>query len=324
MNKRRTVKRAAVILLAAIFSIAWGQNGEAQYPTKPINMMVGFSVGGSTDLTVRALCRSASTILGQPIVVLNKPGSASVVALSLLKNEKPDGYTIGHLTIGGVLNQFSQKVIYDVMSDFVPIMGFGYYIAGVVVQAEAPWKTFKEMIDYAKANPGKIKFGSSGTGSIQFLVMEYLARQEGIQWGHIPFKSSHDAVIALLGGHINAAAATSDWKPHVEAGKLRLLSTYLPKRIPKYPGVPTWIDLGYNISASIPSGVVAPKGTPPSIVHQLEGAFKKATDDPNFIKTMETFDMPVAYMDREAFAQEIKGLCAQWGKFILQLGLRQE
>lgn len=257
-------------------------------------------------------------------MVVNKPGSASAVALSLLKNEKPDGYTIGNIAIGGVLNQYFLKVNYDTLKDFTMIMGFGYYVLGVAVLSESPWKTMVELVHYAKANPGKVKFSSTGTGSIQFLVMEALARKEKIKWIHVPFKSGYDAVTALLGGHVDVAVAPTEWKPYVESGRMRLLSTYIPHRIPSYPHVPTWLELGYNISVSAAIGIIGPKGMSPSIVDKLHGAFKQAMDNPEFRRVMNSFDMPTVYMNGEALYKEIKGLNDQWGKFILDLGLRQE
>jgi tripartite-type tricarboxylate transporter receptor subunit TctC len=311
------------ILLIIALSL-FSQGAWAQYPAKPINVLVGFSTGGSTDLTVRAICQSASKILGQPLVVLNKPGSASAVALSLLKNEKPDGYTIGHVTIGGVLNQYFLKVNYDTLTDFTYIMGFGYYVLGVAVLSESPWKTMADLVNYAQVNPGKIKFSSTGAGSIQFLVMEALARREKIKWIHVPFKSGFDAVTALLGKHVDVAVAPTEWKPYVDSGRMRLLSTYIPKRIPRYPDVPTWLDLGYDISVSAASGFMGPKGMPAPFVDKLHAAFKQAMDSPEFRRVMDQFDMPIVYMNPEGIYREIKSLHDQWGKFILDLGLRQE
>ena len=287
-------------------------------------MIVGWGAGGATDVTIRALSEAASKTLGQPIVVTNKPGGGSAVGLAMLKNEKPDGYTIGNMSAGGILSQYMRKVPYDILTDFTPIMRFADYTFGLVVRTEAPWKTFKELVEYAKANPGKIKYSTSGAGSFHHLVMEAFSRQEGVKWVHIPYKSGHEATTAILGGHVEVEACSSEWKPYVDSGKLRLLATYNPMRLPKYPDVPTWVELGYNISASSLLGVVGPKGLPRPVVDKLHDAFKQAVDDPAFKKTMDSFDMPIIYRDPDGLLKDMKEIADRWGKLITDLGIRQE
>jgi len=138
---------------------------QEKYPVKPINFLIGFPAGGTTDVCARPLVNAASKTLGQPIVVVNKPGGASAVAVATLKNEKPDGYTIGILGSGAVLSQHMRKVPYDTAKDFTPIMQYAVYLYGLVVQSDSPWKTFKEFIEYARNNPGKIRYSTAGPGS---------------------------------------------------------------------------------------------------------------------------------------------------------------
>jgi len=325
MSKGLKIKWATTFWLAFIlFFLTLGQIGWSQYPTKPITMIVGWAAGGSTDVTIRALSEAASKILGQPIVVLNKPGGGSAVALALLKNEKPDGYTIGNISAAGITSQHMRKVPYDVAKDFTPIMRYADYTMGVVVRVDSPWKTFKQLVEYARANPGKIKYSTPGAGTLHHLVMEALSVREGIKWTHIPFEGGHPATTALLGGHVDVEASSSEWKPHVESGTLRLLSTYMPERLATYPDVPTWIESGYNISTSSLVGIIGPQGIPRPIVDKLHEAYKKALDNPEFKKAMRTLDMPIIYRDPEGLARNIKELSDQWGKLIIQLGLRKE
>jgi tripartite-type tricarboxylate transporter receptor subunit TctC len=172
-NSLRTRTTPTLLVFFLIFFLSpsgWAQ----QYPTKPINMLIGWGAGGSTDVTLRALSDAAGKILGQPIVVQNKPGGGSAVALALLKNEKPDGYTLGNLSSAGIVGQHLRKVPYDSTQDFTPIIRYGDYIHGITVKAESPWKNLKEMVAYAKANPGKVKYSSPGTGSSHHLVVEAL------------------------------------------------------------------------------------------------------------------------------------------------------
>ncbi len=174
-----------VYLLNGLPGSAFAQE---KYPMKPITLIVGYPAGGSVDVCARPFASAAGKILGQPIMIINKPGGGSSVAMALLKNEKPDGYTIGLLISGAVMGQHMREVPYDTAKDFTPIMQYGVYLYGLVVQSDSPWKTFNEFIDYAKANPGKILYSTAGPGTPQHLVMERLAMKEKITWKHIPFE----------------------------------------------------------------------------------------------------------------------------------------
>ncbi len=323
MNKSAESKWAVRVSFLLVSSLLFISNGWAQYPTKPINLLIGWGAGGATDVTLRTLSEAAGKILGQPIVVLNKPGGGSAVALALLKNEKPDGYTIGNISAAGILSQYMRKVPYDVLTDFTPIIRYGDYTYGVVVRTESPWKTFPELVEYAKANPGKIKFSTSGAGSFHHLVMEALAHQEGIKWTHIPYKGGHEATTAILGGHVDVEACSSEWKPYVESGRLRLLATYNPNRLPRFPDAPTWAELGYKIAATGMVGVIGPKGLPRPVVDKLHGAYKQALDDPAFKKAMDALDMPIVYRDPEGLGKDLKELGDKWGKLIVDFGIRE-
>lgn len=152
--RRKGMRLTAIFcLFLSGIALSWGALAQEKYPTKPINFIVGYPAGGTTDICARPLVTAASKTLGQPVVVINKPGGGSAVAVAGLKNEKPDGYTIGILPSGAVLSQHMRKVPYDSAKDFAPIMQYAVYVYGLVVQAESPWKTFKEFIDYARRTP---------------------------------------------------------------------------------------------------------------------------------------------------------------------------
>ena len=171
-----------------------------------------------------------------------------MVAVASLKNEKPNGYTIGVLTTGGTLSQYMRKVPYDSANDFTPILQYVTHLYGLAVRSDAPWKTLREFIEYAKANPGKIH-ASPGLGTPQHLVMERLAIQEKIKWTHIPFEGGPQGISALLGGHVEAYTGPTDWKPHVVAGRLLGLAMYTEKRASGLPQIPTLLEMGYDIVA---------------------------------------------------------------------------
>jgi tripartite-type tricarboxylate transporter receptor subunit TctC len=299
----------------------WAQQN---YPARPINFLIGFPAGGATDVCARPLVLTAGKILGQPIVVVNKPGGASAVAVATLKNEKPDGYTIGILGSGAVLSQHMRKVPYDAAKDFTPIMQYAVYLYGLVVKADSPWKTFPEFIDYAKNNPGKIRYSTAGSGSPQHLVMERLALKEKIKWTHIPFQGGSPAIAALLGGHVEAASQTTEWKAHVESGALRLLAVYGEKRMIDFPNVPTLLELGQEMTAASLISIAGPKGISPQIVETLHGAFKKSMEDPDFIRVSRQLDQPSLYRSPEDLGKHLVQMNEEVGSLIRGLGLKEE
>jgi tripartite-type tricarboxylate transporter receptor subunit TctC len=334
MKERKTIMRkrgkvllgiiAALGVICFLHALPGDVMAQEKYPTKPINFLIGYPAGGTTDVCARPLVAAAGKTLGQPIVVVNKPGGASAVAVATLKTEKPDGYTIGILPSGAVLSQHMRKVPYNTANDFTPIMQYAIYLYGLVVRADSPWNTFKEFIDYAKNNPGKIRYSTAGPGTPQHLVMERLALQEKIKWTHIPFEGGAPAVSALLGGHVEASSQTTEWKAHVEGGRLKLLTVYGEKRMNDFPNVPTLLELGYGISAPSLISIIGPKGLSPQIVESLHGAFKKAMEDPDFIKVGRQMDQPSFYRGPQDLAKYLVTMNEEVGTLIRSLGLRQE
>ncbi|MCJ7493882.1 MAG: tripartite tricarboxylate transporter substrate binding protein [Deltaproteobacteria bacterium] len=331
MNQRQGNKSKNILWLMAVVgfilcipTIPGFVSAQEKYPTKPINFIIGYPAGGTTDVCARPLVAAASKILGQPVIVVNKPGGASAVAVATLKNEKPDGYTIGILPSGAVLSQHMRKVPYDSAKDFTPIIQYAVYLYGLVVQTDSPWKTFKEFIEFAKANPGKIRYSTAGPGTPQHLVMERLALKEKIKWTHIPFEGGPPAIANLLGGHVEASSQTTEWKKNVEAGTLRLLAVYGEKRMIDFPNVPTLLELGYNIIAPSLICVVGPKGLSPQIVETLHRTFKKAMEDPDFIKMGRQLDQPVIYRGPQELGKHLVEMNEEVGSLIGSLGLRKE
>jgi len=314
---------SAFFLTIIVFPIHSG-HAEDKYPTRPINLIVGYAPGGNTDVVARPLANAAGKILGQPVIVVNKPGGSMALSLTSLKNEKPDGYTIGILGTGGIISQHLRKVAYDSAKDFTPIMQHAVFHEGLVVKSDSPWKTLREFIDYARANPGKIRYGSSGPGSPSFLVMEQLSSLAKIRMSHIPFEGVAPAVSALLGGHIDACADNTAWKPHVISGRLRLLAAFENKRIPFAPDVPTLQEAGYNVIHPFINSVVGPQGLPPGIVDILHKALKKSLEDPEFIRVANQVDAIVTYRGPEDLAKHLVEMNDFIETMVVRLGLRKD
>jgi tripartite-type tricarboxylate transporter receptor subunit TctC len=292
------------------------------YPTKPINLLVGYPAGGSTDLSVRALAAEAAKILKQPIVVSNVAGAAGTLVLGRVKAEKADGYTIFNAPTANFCRiPHLQAVPYDPLKDFSFIMQYGLYQYGLVVRADSPWKTFEEFIDYAKKNPRKVNYGTSGLGTGQHLAMEYLGKKEKIEWNHVPFPGGLQAVTALLGGHVQAVSQTTEWKEHVNAGTLRLLVVWTDQRLKAFPNVPTLREKGYPFAVHSALSLMGPAGMPKQAVEKLQNAFAKAMESKPFLDVMDKFDMPPAYLDSDGLTKLVHKDYVETGDLIKSLGI---
>jgi tripartite-type tricarboxylate transporter receptor subunit TctC len=277
------------------------------FPAKPIRYICPWPAGGSTDAVMRAIALSASAALGQNIIIDNKPGAGGMLGANELVNAKPDGYTLSQLPHGVFRVPHMQKVAFDTLKDFTWIACLTGYTFGLVVPTSSPIKTIKDYVDYAKANPGKLTYGSTGNGTSPHLAMEEFAQRAGIQLTHVPFKGNAENMQAILGGHIMSASDATGWGIHVESGKLRLLATYGSKRTKRWPQVQTLDELGFKTVSDSPFGVCGPKGMDPTITKTIHDAFKKTLDDPAVLAVFDKFDQTVIYMDTAAytrFAQE--------------------
>ena len=285
-----TIASAAGIALPSLVSAQ-------AFPARPIRYICPWPAGGSTDAVIRSLAESAGKTLGTSIIVDNKPGAGGMLGANELVNAKPDGYTVSQLPHGVFRIPHMQKTQFDTLKDFTWIACLTGYTFGLVVPVNSPLKSIKDLVDYAKANPEKFTYGSTGTGTSPHLAVEEFAQRAGIKLTHVPFKGNADLMQALLGGHVMAASDATGWGPHVEAGKLRLLATYGSKRTKRWPTVPTLDELGYQTVSDSPFGVCGPKGMDPAITARLHDAFKKTLDDPAVLATFEKYDQSVIYLN---------------------------
>jgi tripartite-type tricarboxylate transporter receptor subunit TctC len=307
---------------ATAAGIALPSLAQAQaFPSRPIRYICPWPAGGSTDAVIRALAESASKILGQQVIVENKPGAGGTLGAIELVSAKPDGYTVAQLPHGVFRIPHMQKVAFDTLKDFTWIACLTGYTFGLVVPADSPIKSIKDLVDYAKANPGKFAYGSTGIGTSPHLAVEEFAQRAGIQLNHIPFKGNADNMQAVLGGHTMAASDATGWAPHVDSGKLRLLATYGSKRTKRWPNVPTLDELGYKTVSDSPFGVCGPKGMDPAVVRVLHDTFKKTLDDPAVLATFDKYDQSVIYMNTEAYTRWARETFAAEKATIERLGM---
>jgi len=290
------VKSRSMILLAGFLLALMSDFSVAQeYPVKPVNVTVVYAAGGTMDTTARTIAGPAEKLLGQQFAITNVGGAGGAVGLGLVAKQKPDGYHLGVCSHAGLaFVPHVQSVTYK-LDDFVPVMHYGFSPNAVVVRTDSPWRTLKELVEHARQNPRKVTYSTGGTGSPMHLAMEYIARQEGIQWTHVPYQGANPAMIALLGGHVMAESGSTEWMPHVKEGKLRLLAAQGEKRMKAFPEVPTLRELGYDFTSGAYFMFVAPKGTPQGIVGKLDDALRRAMDDPKFLDLLGKLEMEVAY-----------------------------
>ena len=317
---KREIFRVALSFITILFcnGLLWG----ADFPNKPVNVLIGYAAGGSTDLTTRALAVEAAKILKQPVICNNQVGASGTLVLGRVKGEKADGYTIYNAPTANFCRiPHLQPVPYDPLKDFTFIMQYGLYQYGIVVRADSPWKTLEELLDYAKKNPNKIKYSTSGLGSGQHLVMEYLGKKMGIKWDHVPFAGGNQAVAALLGGHVQVLSQTPEWKEHVLAGKLRLLVVCSEQRMKAFPEVQTLIEKGIKFSVHSGLALMGPAGMPPEAVTKLQNAFAEAMKSKGFLDAMDKFDLPPAYLGSEALTKLIHRDYQETGELIKGLGI---
>jgi tripartite-type tricarboxylate transporter receptor subunit TctC len=297
----------------------------ANFPTQPVKLIVPWPAGGTTDIVMRGLAESASKHLGQTIVIDNKPGNAGALGPALMvTTAKPDGYTISQLPISVFRQPFLGKSTFDPLTDFTYIVHLTGYTFGVVVRADSPWQSWDDFVAYAKANPGKVTYGTPGVGTSLHITMEQIGMERGVQWLHVPYKGSAETSRALLSGEVLSVADSTGWGSFVEAGQFRLLVTWGPERTKRFPQVPTLKELGYGIVSDSPYGIAAPKGTPADRVRIIHDAFKKALDEPQNLALLEKYDQATSYLGPEDYTAFVRKQVAEQKAMIEKLGLKAE
>ena len=316
--------KRAVLLAAAIIALAGAAQAQ-QFPTRPVTLIVPWPAGGSTDIGMRALASATEKHLGQSIVIENKPGAGGTIGpANMAANARPDGYTVAQLPITVFRLPFIQKTSFDPTRDFTYIIHITGYTFGVVVKADAPWKTFQELLDYAKANPGKLNYGTPGAGTSLHITMEQIAKQKDIKWTHVPFKGVAESMNALLGGHIDVVSDSTGWAGAVNGGQARLLATWGAARTKNWPDVPTLKDVGIDLISNSPFGIGGPKGMDPPVVKVLHDAFKKGMEEQSYKDSMAKLDQEAFYMNTADYHAYALKQIEEQKQLVEALGLRQQ
>ena len=322
---RRVRKRILGLLPLFLASAAalgiWGEAGAQDFPTRPVEIIVGFAPGGGTDLTARAVANHAPKYFGQPFIVVNKAGAAGTIASQYVATAKADGYTL--LTGGGSETTTAghfRKLPFHPINDFEPVICVVGQQIGLSVRADSPWKTIQEFLVDAKQNPEKYSYASSGIGGLYHAAVIVLEKRTGIKLRHVPFKGGAETLAALLGGHVDIAISAPDEAyALIESGRVKSLVTFSAKRSQLIPSVPTLKEVGYDFFMENMKGLMAPKGTPKPIIQKLhDGVQKMMIQDAAFQDSLNKVKLEMNYMGSEDFGKALKFMYDQIGGALKQ------
>ncbi len=296
----RIILKMTLLAVCAVPLLAQAE----EYPSHPITLIVPWNAGGSTDVIMRTVADVASKKLGQPIVIDNKPGVTGTLGPGAMAlSAKPDGYTIAQVSVPLVRQPMLAKTKWDPMKDFTYISNLMGYTMGVVAGTQTPFKSWNDLVTYAKAHPNEVSYASSGLYGTPHLAMEQVSALAKIQLNHVPFKGGPEANTAVAGGHTQLQANSASWKPLLDGGKARLLVVFSEHRSKTWPDVPTLKELGYPVVVDSPLGIAGPKGMDPKIVAKLDAAVRAALDAPEVQKVMDDFAMFPSYKGPEEYSK---------------------
>ena len=299
-------RRGLLALVAGTALPAAAAQQATRFPQRPIELIVPWPAGGATDLTLRILCEEAAPLLGQPIVVINRPGAAGTQVAPLLKAAEPDGHTIGQVPITVYRHALMNKVPWDPVADLSPIVQVSGTTFGVLVPANSAWKSFNDMLAWAKARPGELILGSTGIGTTAHIATEEILLQNNIRYVHVPYRGTADQMIGVAGGQVMAGVNSTGFAPWVDQGKIRVLAIFSAQRSPRWPDAPTLRELGYEQSVyTSPWGIAAPHGTPEPVVQRLHDAFAKAMQSERHLQELARYDQTLDYLNTRDYRQAV-------------------
>jgi tripartite-type tricarboxylate transporter receptor subunit TctC len=315
-----------IIIFFSILSIGFVQfisPANAEYPDKPIKLIINFSAGGTTDTAARLMASKATEILNQAIICMNKPGAGGTLGVSHVARAKNDGYTIGtcNMPAVSIIPQI-REVPYKPFEDLIQVCAVLPYEYALMVRGDAPWNTWDEFIDHVKANPGKVTYASVGTGTTNHLVTARIGKVLGLDWKHVPFQGGVKATAALLGGHVdiinNTAASVAS---SLRAGKIKALLITSENRFSLTPDVPTMQEKGFKFSQISYMSIIAPAGIPDTARTMIENAFKAAAEDKGVLQSTGMLDMHPKFMSGTEYQALMEKLSNEWGGLLKELGV---
>ena len=320
-TRRQTLKTSAALLAMPALVSPWAR-AQDRYPSRSISLICPWPSGGSSDAAVRSIGEALGRALGGATVTIdNKPGAGGTLGASAMLNAKPDGYTLTQLPLGIYRLPHMQKMAFHPVNDLTHIACLTGYTFGIACTNDAPFKTVRDMVAWAKANPGKLSYGHTGVGTTPHLAFEEFADKAGFKTNHIPYKGSAEILQAILGGQIPVMSGTTEFVPHVQSGRLRFLATLGRQRTKAFADVPTVKESGWDTITESPFGIGGPKGMDPALVKLLETALAKVNQDPKVLEVYDRYFQPVIWMDSAEYSRYAARTFAQERATIERLGL---
>jgi tripartite-type tricarboxylate transporter receptor subunit TctC len=315
-------RRALAALAASLLLGAGAAHAQADFPNRPIELVVPFQPGGGTDALARSFADASRKHMPQSIIIVNKPGASGSIGWQDVANAKPDGYRLAVITVelATLPHMGIGKISYE---DLQPIAQLNADPAAITVRADAPWNTIEEFLAAARKAPGKIGVANAGPGSIWHLAASALEEKTGVKFNHVPFQGAGPGVLALLGGHVDAAAVSpAEVTTYVQSGKLKTLAVMADQRVKGFEKVPTLKERNIDLSIGTWRGIAAPKNTPPAVVAYLKTLAQKASAEPAFRETLDKQNLGFVYADDVTFKAAIARDDAYFKGLIGKLGIK--
>ena len=320
-TKRKWGAKGFIVALALLTELAFAQSGP--YPNRPIKIVIPFPPGNTTDIITRLIAPKLQERLGQPIVVENKAGGSGTIGMDFVAKSKPDGYTIVASQGGNmvVLPHTSKSVPYNPISDFTSIALTTYNYQVITANNQTPFKTFAQMVDWAKANPGQLTVASNGEGGFPHLVFEHLAKTAGITFTHVPYKGSSQISTDLIGGQVMTSVdGVSGPSPHIRSGAIRLLAISNKAKVAEWPNTPTVSETVPGWTSNGWFAYSGPAGMPKDIVRKLNAEINRAMNAPEIIEQLKPYGLEVVSESSEYFDKVLKEDYVRYGKLVKDIG----
>ncbi|HSB23956.1 MAG TPA: tripartite tricarboxylate transporter substrate binding protein [Burkholderiaceae bacterium] len=319
-QRRRFTAALAAMAIGPAFGAARAQS-VGGYPNRPITLWIPWPAGGATDLTLRVLAELAAPLLGQKIIVENRSGAGGTLAMPVLQQAAPDGYTIAQMPQTVFRAPWVQKLSWNPIRDTTAIIQVSGVTFGIVVPASSPFHSLEDLLQYAQKHPGELTVSTNGVGTTPHLVMDDLMARRRATYVHVPYKGTAEQMVAVASGQVMVGVNSNGFAPFVDMGKLRLLVTFGEQRTKRWPQVPTLTELGYGIVATSPYGLAGPRGLPDAVVRTLHHAFKTAMFEPAHIAELARYDQELAYLGPEDYAQAMREAYQAERRVVERLGL---
>ena len=320
VTRRRLLRAVTAASLGLPALRPRAQPGDA-FPSRPIMLWVPWPAGGATDGTLRLLADIAGRHLGQRVIVDNRSGAGGTLAMPILQQATPDGYTIAQVPQPVLRAPYLQKLLWDPIRDTTPIIQLSGVTFGMVTQPGSSVKSLDDVFAYARTHPSALTVATNGVGTTPHLVMDELMASRGLTYVHVPYKGTSEQMLAVASGQVVIGLNSNGFAPFVDSGRLRLLLTLGAQRTKRWPQVPTLKELGYGIVAMSPYGLAGPRGVPADIVQVLHDAFKAALHDPAHVAELAKYDQEVAYLGPEDYGRALREAYAAEKRNVERLGL---